>query len=115
VEFARACPHDVIAATDLMHVLAPQEEHETARDRKTRMAAIAAALKEIGAQTSAEKVWMDTSTRVWFLRNPGTWTPMMQVAATKAKVIDEAKRVRADLVKAKWLAELAIELWRNPQ
>jgi hypothetical protein len=116
VEFARACPHDVIAATDLMHVLAPREEHETARDRKTRMAAIAAALKEIGAQTSAEKVWMvDTSTRVWFLRNPSVWTPMMQTTADKAGVIQEARRARDALVEAKWLAEVAIERWRNPQ
>lgn len=108
IEFAKACPHDVIAACDLMTALAPREDNETAKDRKLRAAAIAAVLKEAGAQTSAAKIWLGTSTRVWFLRNPGVWT---SETITQQVLTQEAQRTRDDLAAAGWNADHAIKDW----
>ena len=107
VEFVKACPHDVIASVDLFRVLVPEVDHERRADHEARIKAVAAALKEIGAQTYGRKVFMDsTSTRVWILRNPGKWA-----TATPAVIRPYAEAARPDLVAGNWVGDICIRRW----
>jgi hypothetical protein len=109
VEFIKACPHDVIAANDLMRVLAPERDEEQERDRRARMIAITAALRELGAQSSTLKVKMDgRTTRVWIVRNAVRWS-----AATAAALKEEAQKARKDIISNAYLADSVIELWQE--
>jgi hypothetical protein len=109
VEFVRACPHDVIAACDLVQVLVQRDPDEHARDHKARIAAMAAALKEIGCQTQTKKIWLaGESTRVWVLRNATRWSQ------SSAALRQAAERTHADIVAGKFSANLIIDIWKQP-
>ena len=109
VEFVKACPHAVVAANDLMRVLAPEKDEEHDRDRKARTNAIAAVLREVGTQTGTQKVLMDgRSTRVWILRNAVCWS-----AATAAALKAEAQKARQDILAGSYLADAVIDLWQE--
>lgn len=74
VDFVTACPHTVVAANDLMGILLAGHGDEPERDRRARANAIAAVLRDVGAQTRAGKVLIDRcSTRVWILRDATRW------------------------------------------
>ena len=108
VEFVKACPHDVIAANDLMRVLAPEKHEEQERDRRARTNAITAALREVGAQASARKIKMNSdSTRVWILRNAVHWS-----VATPAALRAEALMARQDILGNSDVADAVINLWQ---
>jgi hypothetical protein len=109
IEFAQACPHEVIAADDLMQVLVPALEDEPARDRKARIAAVTAVLREVGIQTRKGKVWIDDQmTRVWILRNASKWT-----VATSALIREGAMRTRAELRQRSWILTTVMRVWRG--
>lgn len=111
VEFAKACPHEVIASNDLFRVLVPEIDQERRSDREARVKAVAAALKEIGAQTYPKKIFMDsTSTRVWLLRSSGKW-----VTATPTVIRSFAEVTRQDLIAGNWVADICIPRWEERQ
>jgi len=109
VEFVKACPYSIIAACDLMQTLAPAKEDEPERDRRARMNAIAAVLREVGLQTGTQKVRIDTDiTRVWILRNAVKWS-----AATAAALVAEAQKARQDIAQNGYKPDVIIDLWQQ--
>jgi hypothetical protein len=109
IEFAQCCPFPIVPATDLMRALAPEHDHERAAERKARMNAIAAALRDAGMATHARKVRIgDRITRVWVMRNPGQWR-----GATAAYLKEVAAPASAALAELRWTADRCIEAWQT--
>lgn len=108
-EFVKDCPYEVVAGSDLMSLLVPHGHDERDSDRRGRVNAVAAVLRDLGAQTYPKKVLIDSrSTRVWMLRNPGRWSQ-----ATPAALRQEADRARKHFIAAHWLLEAITEGWRS--
>ena len=108
VELVQACPYDVVAATDLMRVLVPEIDGERYAEHKARIAAVAMAMRETGAQTHGSKIWLGASTRVWILRHAAEWA-----SATPAALKEEAEKARQDIIAEHYLPDSLIELWRS--
>ncbi|HTT41329.1 MAG TPA: DUF5906 domain-containing protein, partial [Burkholderiales bacterium] len=109
VDFAKACPYQVVASNDLMTTLAPPLEHERPPERKARTNAITAALREIGAQTHAKKVRIDRyPDRVWIFREPLKWS-----VATPALLKAEADRAHLDITAGRCHAESIMARWEG--
>jgi hypothetical protein len=107
-EFAQACPHDVVAAVDLMRLLLPVAEDEREAERKVRVNAIAAVFRELGGQTYPRKVLLEgKSTRVWMLRNPAHWS-----LATPARLRREVMRSRNQFADAGWGLDGILRKWK---
>jgi hypothetical protein len=109
VEFALACPYDVISSVDLMKVVAPKLDEEPERDTRARRNAVTAALREAGMQTSAKKVSIDgNATRVWILKDATRWA-----SATGAALRQEAEMARKDINAGSSLVDDIIAMWRG--
>ena len=108
IEFAQACPHPVIAASDLIPMLVPQlDDKERHSDRQRRVLAVAAALREIGKQTASNKIRLGTtSTRVWLLRDTSKW-----MKASTAKLGLAAKAAHDDCQLDRFDVDYLIERW----
>ncbi|HEY4748947.1 MAG TPA: DUF5906 domain-containing protein [Steroidobacteraceae bacterium] len=109
VEFVKTCPYSIVAANDLMRVLVPEKRDEPERDRRARMNAVAAVLREVGMQASTQKIWMEgRATRLWILRNAVQWS-----AATAAGLREEAQKARQDIIANHDIADDVIDLWQG--
>jgi hypothetical protein len=108
-EFAEACPHDVVAGGDLMRLLVlPVMEDEREADRKIRVNAVAAVLRELGAQTYPRKVLIDgRSTRIWMLRNPEQWS-----RSTTAALREVVMRAQKDFIEGLWDLDRITQAWK---
>ena len=108
-EFAKVCPHDVVAAADLMRLLVPDREGELEGELKVRRNAVAAILRDLGAQTYPSKVSVGGgSMRVWMLRNPARWS-----ASTTAAIREEAMRARQDFIDGGWDLDTITQAWTS--
>jgi hypothetical protein len=108
-EFAKVCPHDVVAAGDLMRLLVPPvTEDEREADRKSRVNAVAAVLRELGAQTYPRKVLIGgRSTRIWMLRNPEQWS-----RSTTAALREVVMRAQKDFIEGLWDLDRITQAWK---
>ena len=113
-EFVRECPYEVVAGTDLAQLLVPKSDEERDSERRGRINAVNAVLRELGAQTYPKKVRVDNPhgdsqpARVWMLRNPGRWSQ-----ATAAALRQEASRSRRAFMESHWLLDDIAERWRS--
>jgi hypothetical protein len=108
-EFLKACRYPVVSAADLMRLLAPEILDERPGDRKARTNALAAVMRELGAQTHHKKVKLDgKSGRVWILHNVGKWSQ-----ATSAALAQEASKARQHLSTYYWNLEGIVEAWES--
>jgi Family of unknown function (DUF5906) len=97
-EFVRACPFEVVVGEDLMQLLIPRGFEERESERRARVNAVAAVLRELGAQTYPRKVSMEGSAvRIWMLRNPARWS-----LATPTALRHEAARARQHFNASHW-------------
>jgi hypothetical protein len=110
IDFVQACPHPVIAASDLMHILVPQvDEKERHADRQKRVMAVAGALREVGKQTGPRKVRIGMIvTRVWLLSDTAKW-----INASAAVLTQAATVVHDECVQERFNAEALIERWTD--
>jgi hypothetical protein len=109
VEFAKACPYEVVSGAAVVRVLIPEFEGERSTDRKGRVNAVAAVLRELGAQTYPKKVKvMGKSTRVWILRNAAKWA-----SSTPSAIATEAGRAQVDIDSTPWSADALVERWSS--
>ena len=106
-EFLKACRYPVVSATDLMRLLVPEIDDERPSDRKARTNAVAAVMRELGAQTYHKKVKLDgKSSRAWILRNAGRWSQ-----ATPAALAQEATKARQHFIAYHWNLDAIVETW----
>jgi hypothetical protein len=124
VDLAGMCPRDVIASSDLMRAAAPLDMRtiyvgegqtdevpaETASQRQKRSVPIGKALEAIGCQTSARKVWLGASERVWIVRNLNKWA----IAPTD-DLKREARLIREDFIACDYRAAALMERWNGSQ
>lgn len=74
-DFVKEFPFEVVAANDVMDLIAPRREQERDSERTVRTNAVRAVMRELGAQTYSKKVKVNgSSVRVWMLRNPSRWS-----------------------------------------
>jgi hypothetical protein len=112
VDFLRAAPFDVIAASDLSALLTPLGDGESAKDQQHRHAAMLAVLRELGVQTYPKKLWMvgKTPTRAWILRDQDKWRN------TGAALVREAAIAAGDeLNKHSRLIDRCLAAWEAPE
>jgi hypothetical protein len=83
--FVRSCPFPVVDAAALMALLVPPLYEESDRDRRSRITAVVAVMRDIGAQAHVRKVKVDRIvTRVWMLRDTAKWSQAMPAALATA-------------------------------
>ena len=81
-----------------MRLVLPVTEDEREADRKIRVNAVAAVLRDRGAQTYSRKVLIDgRSTRIWMLRNPERWSRFATAGSGKFM------RARQDFIEGGWM------------
>lgn len=107
VEFVQACPFDVVGSADLMALVAPEIDGEKRQERRARMNAVAAVLRDVGCQTYARKIRVgDDVMRAWVLRNANRWTQ-----ATPAVLRDQAESARRKFSESGWRLEEILTSW----
>ncbi len=107
IEFVRACPHEIIYATDLHRTVLGLDDGNP--ERRQRAMSVNAALREIGVQSYPKKIKAsdEHTQRAYVLRAQSQWR-----CATRAMVKSVAEITREDLAQERWDRTSLLGRWR---